>query len=56
MASSFARPLTRALDGEALPLHWRIRSVTSIFSFSARSANVRNCLAQAAHRFPPNSR
>ncbi len=32
----------------SFPLHCRIRSTTSIFSFSARSANVRNCLAQVA--------
>ena len=31
MPSSFARPFTKALDGETLPLHWRIRSVTSNF-------------------------
>ncbi len=48
MSSSFARSLTRASDGETLPLHCRITSVTSIFNFSARATNVRNCLAQAA--------
>ena len=48
MSSFRAKPLTRALDGGALPLHYRIRSVTSIFNFSARSANVRNCLTRAA--------
>jgi hypothetical protein len=32
---SFASPLTRALNGGAFPLHFRMRSVTSIFSLSA---------------------
>jgi hypothetical protein len=30
MSSSFAKPFTSALDGGILPLHWRIRSITSI--------------------------
>jgi hypothetical protein len=48
MSSSFASPFTRALDGGTLPLHCFIRSSAGIFSFSAKSAKVRNCLAQAA--------
>jgi DNA-binding NarL/FixJ family response regulator len=47
MSSSRAKPLTKHLDGGALALHWRMRSVTSIFSFSARFGKVRICLAQA---------
>ena len=48
MPNSLATPLTKAFDGGAWPLHCRIRSVTSIFSFSARSGNVRIFVAQAA--------
>jgi hypothetical protein len=48
MSNSFARPLTRAFDGETLPLHCLIKSVTSIFNFSARSGNVRDCLADGS--------
>jgi hypothetical protein len=48
MSSSFASPFTRAFDGGTLPLHCYIKSSTGIFSFSAKSAKVPNCLAQAA--------